>query len=156
VYVSYTLTDFQGDKGIAVTVFDSRLRPLAGYALNHKPVLVAPVPASVNADQFWPASAVDPADGTLWVCFYDTRGDPKRTSAYFSCTFSTDGGVTWANPFRVASAPSDETQPGADSREYGDYEGLAAQNGVAHPVWTDSRDLGTRAEEIYTAAVTKP
>jgi len=154
VYLTYTLTDFQGDKGIAVSVFDSRLRPIAGYALDRKALLIAPAPPSVNADQFWPASAVDPSNGTLWVCFYDTRGDPKRTSAYFSCTYSTDGGVRWTAPFRAASAPSDETQPGADPREYGDYEGLAVANGVAHPIWTDSRDLAAKADEIYTAAVT--
>ena len=154
VYVTYTLTDFQGDKGIAVTVFDSRLRPIAGYPVAKKALLIAPTPASVNADQFWPASAVDPSTGTLWACFYDTRGDPKRTSAFFSCTFSTDGGARWAKPFHAASVASDETQSGADSREYGDYEGLAVADGTAHPIWTDSRDLATRAEEIYTTTLT--
>ena len=154
VYVTYTLTDFQGDKGIAVTVFDSRLRPLAGYPVGKKPLLVAPTPSSVNADQFWPASAVDPSTGTLWACFYDTRGDPKRTKAFFSCTFSRDGGRRWAKPFRAASVATDETQPGADSREFGDYEGLAVANGKAHPIWTDSRDLASRAEEIYTTTLT--
>jgi hypothetical protein len=154
VYVTYTLIDFQGDKGIAVTVLDSRLHPLAGYPVGRKALLIAPTPASVNADQFWPASAVDPSDGTVWACFYDTRGDPNRTRAFFSCTFSTDGGVTWATPVRAASVASDETRPPADRREYGDYEGLAVANGVAHPIWTDSRNLATRAEEIYTTTLT--
>ena len=27
-------------------------------------------------------------------------------------------------------------------------------NSVAHPVWTDSRDLGSLAEEIYTTTLT--
>jgi hypothetical protein len=153
VYVTYTLTDFQGDKGIAVTVFDSRLRPVAGYARDHKALLIAPAPASANADQFWPASAVDPSDGTLWACFYDTRGDPNRTRAWFSCTFSIDGGVNWAKPSHAASVATDETQKGADTREFGDYEGLAVQNGIAHPIWTDSRDLKTRAEEIYSTTL---
>jgi len=155
VYITYTLTDFQGDKGIAVTVFDSRLHPIAGYPVGKKALLIAPTPAAVNADQFWPASAVDPSDGTVWACFYDTRGDRKRTRASFSCTFSTDGGVSWTKPFRAASVASDETQPGADPREYGDYEGLAVANGVAHPIWTDSRNLATRAEEIYTTTLTR-
>jgi BNR repeat-like domain len=155
VYVTYTLTDFQGDKGIAVTVFDSRLRPLAGYAANKKALLIAPAPPSANADQFWPASAVDPSDGTVWVCFYDTRGDPKRTSAFYSCTFSADGGVSWAKPVHAASVASDETKPGADTREYGDYEGLAVANGIAHPIWTDSRHLATRGEEIYTTTLSR-
>ena len=52
-----------------------------------------------------------------------------------------------------AVGPKDE-KPGADPREYGDYEGLAVGNSVAHPVWTDSRDLGSLAEEIYTTTLT--
>jgi hypothetical protein len=155
VYVTYTLTDFQGDKGIAVTVFDSRLRPLAGYPVRKQALLIAPRPVSVNADQFWPASAVDPTDGTLWACFYDTRGDPKRTRAFYSCTYSTDGGVSWVKPVRAASVASDETKAEADTREYGDYEGLAVANGVAHPIWTDGRKLATHGEEVFTTTLTR-
>jgi hypothetical protein len=155
VYVTYTLTDFQGDKGIAVTVFDSRLRPLVGYPVHKQALLIAPAPLSANSDQFWPASAVDPSDGTFWTCFYDTRGDPKRTRAYYSCTYSTDGGGTWAKPVRAASAASDETKATADPREYGDYEGLAVANGVAHPIWTDGRKLASRGEEIYTTTLSR-
>jgi hypothetical protein len=154
VYVTYTLTDFQGDKGIAVTVFDGALRPLAGYPREQKSLLIAPVPANVNADQFWPASAVDTKTGYLWACFYDTQGDPKRKSAFFSCTFSRDGGISWAGPIHAATVPSNETQRGADPHEYGDYEGLAVAGGTAHPIWTDSRDLATRAEEIYSTSLT--
>ena len=154
VYVTYTLTNFQGDQGAAVTVFNSRLRALAGYPLTKKALLVAPTPKSENADQFWPASAVDPSTGALWACFYDTRGDPKRTSAFYSCTVSSDGGRSWAPRIHAATVASDETVPGADPREYGDYEGLAVANGIAHPIWTDSRDLGTLAEEIYTTTLT--
>jgi hypothetical protein len=152
--VSYALTDFQGDEGAAVTIFNSRLRALAGYPLHQTALLVAPTPKSANADQFWPASAVDPSTGAVWACFYDTRGDPRRTSAFYSCSVSRDGGQTWAQPVHAATVASDETVPGADPREYGDYEGLAVGNGVAHPVWTDSRDLGSFAEEIYTTTLT--
>ena len=69
---------------------------------------------------------------------------------FYACTVSRNGGRTWAPRVRAASVASDETQPGADLRQYGDYEGLAVANGVAHPIWTDSRDLRTFAEEIYT------
>ena len=55
----------------------------------------------------------------------------------------------------AASAPSDETQPGADVHEFGDYEGLAVASGVAHPIWTDGRDLGRLGEEIYTTSLTE-
>ena len=65
------------------------------------------------------------------------------------------GGVTWVRPVRAATTPSNETVRRATSFEYGDYEGLAAAGGVAHPLWTDSRDLTTRAEEIYTTVLTR-
>jgi hypothetical protein len=54
----------------------------------------------------------------------------------------------------VASRASNERRAESDSSEYGDYEGLAALNGMAHPMWSDSRDLTTLAEEIYTASIT--
>jgi hypothetical protein len=44
----------------------------------------------------------------------------------------------------------------ATSFEYGDYAGLAAANGVAHPMWTDTRDLASNGEEIYTTALQLP
>src|SRR5207237_785585 len=103
----------------------------------------------------WPASAVDSSDGALWVCFYDTTGDPAQRRVHYVCTISRDGGTTWAKPVRAASVASDETQPGVDARQYGDYEGLAVANGVAHPIWTDSRDLATEAEEIYTTRLSE-
>jgi len=148
-YLSYAKTDFGGDEGVFVKAFDSRLRPLLGGP-NDDGVAVAPAPRDTRPDQFWPASAVDSSTGALWVCFYDTNGDPARRTAFYLCTVSRDGGRTWATGVRAASVASDETQPGADTRQYGDYEGLAVANGVAHPIWTDSRDLGTFGEEIYT------
>ena len=33
----------------------------------------------------------------------------------------------------------------------GYYQGLAVMNGLAHPIWTDTRHLHTHGEEIYTA-----
>jgi len=114
---------------------------------------INPPDGSVRADEFWPASAVDRSTGRLWTCYYDTRGDPRRTRAFYSCTASGDGGQRWTRPVRAASKPSNETARGADFREYGDYEGLAAAAGEAHPVWTDSRSLRPRREEIYTTTL---
>jgi hypothetical protein len=150
VYVSYTTTDFGGDEGVFVSAFDRALRPI-----REEGTPVAPAPRSVRPDQFWPAAAVDASDGAVWVCFYDTGGDPARKQAFYSCSVSRDGGATWAPRVHAASVASDETQPGADLRQYGDYEGLAVANGVAHPIWTDSRDLPTLAEEIYTTRLTQ-
>jgi hypothetical protein len=144
VYVSYTQTDVGGDEGVVVKAFD----PALGQ-VREDGSAVAPAPRRVRPDQFWPASAVDPSTGAVWVCFYATAGHPRK-QAFYSCTVSRDGGRTWAPRVRAASVASDETQPGADLRQYGDYEGLAVADGVAHPIWTDSRDLGVLGEEIYT------
>ena len=152
VYVSYARTAVTGVQGIFVTVLDSRLKVIGGSATSPAPVPVAPVPGPerTRPERFWPASAVDSSDGALWVCFYDTTGDPEQRRVHYVCTISRDGGKTWAKPVRAASVASDETQQGADARQYGDYEGLAVAKGVAHPIWTDSRDLATLGEEIYT------
>ena len=152
VYVSYARTNVTGVQGIFVTTFDSRLRLLAGSASSPPRFPVAPSP--IATDRFWPQSAVDPSNGALWICFYDTRGDVARRRAFFSCTASTDGGKTWRRLVRAASVASDETQAGADARQYGDYEGLVVSNGVAHPIWTDSRNLRKLGEEIYTTRLT--
>ncbi len=85
--------------------------------------------------------------GWLWVCYYDTRGDRSRLAAVYSCTASPDGGRGFAPPAPAASVASNERQPGADSHGFGDYEGLAVFGGVAHPIWTDSRDLDRLGEE---------
>jgi hypothetical protein len=153
VYVSYTGTDFTGDGGAAVTTFDSRLRPIAGYPVLTHHRVVARFADGTRSDQFWAQSAVDQTNGTLWLCFYDTAGDSGGTRAAYSCSFSRDGGRTWTRPVHAASVPSDETQPGA--AQYGYYQGVAAAGGVAHPIWTDTRDLGLLDEEIYTAALTE-
>ena len=114
------------------------------------PRQVNPPDGAVVSDQFWPAPAVDARTGDLWVCFYDTRDDPRRRASRFSCTVSSDGGTTWAQPLPVASAATDGTKSHY-RRPYGDYEGLVVAGGVAHPIWTDGRGLPSRAAEIYTA-----
>lgn len=154
VYVSYTGTHFRGNQGTALTTFTPALRPLSGYPVDRRSRIVAPSPEGVFADQFWPQPAIDRSTGTLWICHYDTRGDKARKRARYSCTLSRDGGRTFAPPVAIASVPSDATQPGA-IRQYGYYQGLAVANGVAHPIWTDTRDLPSHAEEIYAARVTE-
>jgi len=153
VYVSYTGTAFTGDQGPALTTFDSRLRPLAGSPLRGQHRIVGRNPAHRYATQFWVQSAVDQTDGAVWLCFYDTAGDPAQTRAHYSCSVSRDGGRTFSRPVRAASVASDESLPGA--RQYGYYQGLAVANGVAHPIWTDTRHLASLAEEIYTARLTR-
>jgi hypothetical protein len=88
------------------------------------------------------------------VCFYDTGADTTRRTARYSCTASADGGATWPVARPVASVASNETHKPAIDFQFGDYEGLAVAGGVAHPIWTDGRDLAARGEEIYTTTLT--
>jgi hypothetical protein len=146
VYVTYATPDAAGRaQDVVIRAFDPLLAPLDAVHAVH--------PLDAKRDQFLPAAAVDEA-GRVWVCFYDTAADKTRHSARYSCTASVDGGETWAAPRPVASVASDETRYPAYSFQYGDYEGLAVAGGVAHPIWTDSRDLRTRGEEIYTTTLT--
>ena len=108
--------------------------------------------AARGADQFWPQSAVDASNGTVWMCFYDTLGDPARKRAFYSCTISRNGGRTWRPPIRAATVPSDETVPGSLGH-YGYHQGVAASGGIAHPIWTDTRELADFSEEIYTTSL---
>jgi hypothetical protein len=146
VYVTYATPDGSGrSEDVVVRSYDGLLAPLGPEHPVH--------PLDSRRDEFLPASAVDDA-GRLWVCFYDTAADATRRTARYTCTASTDGGATWAVPRAVASVASDETRKPAYSFQYGDYAGLAVAGGVAHPIWTDSRDLLVRGEEIYATTLT--
>lgn len=153
VYMTYVQTQLYGAQSVRLTVLDARLKTLMGYPLTRLGVPVADV-GTAKRDQFWSHAAVDATTGALWVCFYDTKGDPARKRTRFSCSASLDGGTTFARPVAVASVPSDATGENSDLRGYGDYEGLVAQNGVAYPIWTDTRHNSTHSTEIYTATLT--
>ena len=122
-------------------------------------------------DRFNQWLSVDPVTGEVNVSFYDTRND--TTGARFMTDIflsrSSDG-ATWPSNVRVSSQSSNEHDcnglfpcPGINyGNQQGDYSGLAAFGGVAHPVWTDSRDqlkpaagcrTGLAMEEVFTAAV---
>jgi hypothetical protein len=111
-----------------------------------------------GGDQFNQWLAVDPSDGSVNVGYYDT-GTHGATSTLYTVARSTDDGATYsAAP--VANAPTDESccAPSVNlGNQYGDYEGIAAFDGVVRPVWTDRRqdviDLGLR-EEVFTATLT--
>ncbi|MDX6426112.1 MAG: hypothetical protein QOD52_1517 [Gaiellaceae bacterium] len=146
VYLTYDAPDASGRaQDVMIRAFDSSLVPFGPAHAVH--------PLDAKRDEFLPASAVDDA-GRVWVCFYDTVADKTRRTARYSCTASVDGGETWALPHPVASVASDETSYPSFSFQYGDYEGVTVAGGVAHPIWTDSRDLLTRGEEIYTTTLT--
>lgn len=106
---------------------------------------------TVPAYQFHPAISVAP-NGTVGVSFYDTRDDqPANQKTHQYSAFSTDGGATWSANTRVTTGQSDESGAG-DPNDYGDYQGLdAAPTSFFFQVWTDSRQPGTRNEDMVAA-----
>ena len=148
VYVTWTGPRAGGvDQDVLVRSFSPSLEPLA-------PPTPVSVPASARrGDQFHGAASFDQSDDRLWICFYDTGADPRGVRARYSCTASRDGS-RWAPTLPVASVASDETTDAALDSGYGDYEGVLAAAGVAHPIWTDSRLSRSRGEEIFTTALT--
>ncbi len=136
------------DLDVFARTYDAALRPRA------EALRVTPPEGETASDQFQPTAALDPNGKLIWVCFYDTRGDPTRNTVRFSCTASSDG-IRWRPPVPVASVRSNETGASASPYQYGDYQGLAiGADGVAHPIWTDARDLAGGDEEIYTTTLT--
>ncbi len=146
VYLTYSKPDSTGRaQDVAVRVFDQNLVPVGTERTVHPP--------DSGRDEFMATSALDD-QGRLWVCYYDTGADRSRTTVRYTCTASADGALTFALPRPVATVASNETKRPALPFQYGDYEGLAVAGGVAHPIWTDARDLATGGEEIYTSTLT--
>lgn len=88
-------------------------------------------PLHNGADHFFPALAVDPTNGDVYVSFYDRRADPRNRAAIVTLARSTDHGRTFANyawtkqPFTMRNV------------FMGDYSGLAARGGHVYGVWTE-------------------
>lgn len=131
------------------------------------PVRVNDDPAGTVKDQFNQWLSVDPVTGTINLSWNDARNDPADTKTDIYTSDSTNGGTSFAPNVKVTTAVSDESaaNPAADSgNQYGDYEGIAAYGGIAHPIWTDGRldaaiDPATGqpiGEEVFTATVTTP
>ena len=132
------------------------------------------LPFKVDRFNHW--MSVDPITGDVAISFYDTRNDQIGTR-YTTDTYlavSKDGGQTWNSPdIRVSNISSNEHDCGGVypcsginyGNQQGDYEGLVSYNGVAYPIWTDSRrqldtitgcsrNLGM--EEVFSARVLVP
>jgi hypothetical protein len=109
-----------------------------------------------GGDEFNQWLAVDPIDGSVNVAYYDT-GTPGAAATIYTLARSTTQGASYSSQ-AVANAPTDETTGAGVNlgNQYGDYEGIAAFDGIVRPVWTDRRadviTLGLR-EEVFTAAL---
>jgi len=94
-----------------------------GGATWSEPVRVNDDPVRDGKAQFFTWMAVDPADGSVNVAFYDRRG-LEGTRTGLTLARSLDGGKTWRN-HRVDLAPF-ECNPGVF---FGDYLGVDAVDG---------------------------
>ncbi len=132
-------------------------RSTNGGATWSAPVRVNDDPTGMANDQFNQWLAVDPADGSISVSFYDTRNDPTHVSTDVYYARSTNGGTTFGANVKVTTESTNEAILGANfGNQYGDYEGIAAMGGSVHPVWTDRRSSLTSdlREEVFTATIT--
>lgn len=151
VYVTYATLGPDESQDVAVVVFDSALQPISRGLIG---------PNKKKTDQFWPTSTVDAKTGRLWACFYDTTGDSDRNHAWFVCTSSSNG-KRWSELVRTTSVSANQPvlwqdaliAGYGDSGGWGGYVSVAAADGVAHPLWVDTRDVGGNQEEIFGSNV---
>jgi len=149
VFVTYGVGWPGEPQSVRVGVFADSLQ-----RLSHG--LVWPSP---DADQFWPASALD-STGRLRTCFYDTTGDENRGHAWYVCASSRDG-RRWSRPVRASRDSSSPEVLWEDARVYafGDLVGFGGQTAVVaarggvHPFWIDTRNLGGNRQEVFSSTL---
>jgi hypothetical protein len=127
----------------------------------------------VNAErrgaQFLPRIALDQTTGLVAVGWHDCQNDIgdnhfgdtdgiKNDDAMYYMT-TTDGSGVFAPEIRVSKGVSNSADAN-NGIDFGDYTGLAFQDGVAHPAWADNSDsTGDNPNgklhqfDIYTASV---
>jgi alpha-tubulin suppressor-like RCC1 family protein len=99
-------------------------------------------------DSWQPAIALDQSTGLVTVVWYDRRDDSGNALYRTYYTQSTDGGLTWlASQGQVSTYQSD---PRIDCNGTGDYMGMTAADGVARPVWVDTRN---GSPQLFTAGI---
>jgi hypothetical protein len=104
-------------------------------------------PVHDGADQFFQWMAVDPADGSANVVFYDRRGDPKNSQQIVVLARSTDAGQTFQN-YTWTDQPFD-----AQGIFMGDYTGIAALNGRVYGIWTEKPENKNSRDTIIRIGV---
>lgn len=102
-----------------------------------------------SAAQWFPWLAIDES-GIVHVVWYDRRGNGSDIDVYM--TRSVNGGASYEPNVRVTAAaftPVLPWEPGA-AAFIGDYNGIAASNGIAYPFYQDSREGN---QDVYVSLV---
>lgn len=84
-------------------------------------------------DQFLGHIAIDPTNGDIFIVYYDRQHSANNLFIDTYVAFSTDGGETFMHR-RITDKPF--AAPGKEVF-FGDYNGIAAYNGIVRPIWTD-------------------
>jgi hypothetical protein len=106
------------------------------------PVRVNNDPVKNGKVQFFTWMAIDPADGSINVIFYDRR-DGKGTETGLTLARSIDGGKTFVN-YKVELPPFS-----ANARVFfGDYSSISAFNGRVVPVFMHFAENGRLAVSV--------
>jgi hypothetical protein len=93
------------------------------------------------ADQWWQWSALNPRTGEVVTAYYDRLYGACMAEGCMDITFRRSGGGFVRVTTDSMPPPNDFPAPNGYSLFFGDYMGLAVgRDGVAHPVWTDSRN----------------
>jgi hypothetical protein len=99
---------------------------------------------SVQRDHAMEWITVDPTDGSLYVIFYDRRGDPNNALATVTLARSSDGGRTFKN-YSWSDTQSDPKQA-----TLGDYIGIGAYGGLVYGAWPENARAPGEAPKVYT------
>ena len=104
-------------------------------------------PVQVNDDRggashFLPSIAIDQSTGNIAIGWYDTRNDATGVKTEFFTALSGDGGQTFSANVMVSRGQSNAADPqlhpfGRDF-QYGNYTGMAFQQGIFSPAWSDN------------------
>lgn len=105
-------------------------------------------------DQFMPAIGVGP-DGTVDIVWYDKRDDPDNHRFHLYHAYSTDGGETWSENLRVSEVAVDEQYSHHQNGMIfmGDYIDIDHSEGMAYPVWVDTRN---QQADAFIAHIQRP
>jgi hypothetical protein len=96
---------------------------------------------TIPTDQFWQWSAKSPKTGQVVVAFYDRQYGDCQASGCMDITLRRSNGSFVRVTSDSMPPPNDFPAPNGFSTFFGDYMGLAVgSDGIAHPVWTDSRN----------------
>ncbi|MEP7000880.1 MAG: exo-alpha-sialidase [bacterium] len=106
-----------------------------------KPTRVNDDPQHNGKDQFMQWAAVDPSDGSVYVVFYDRRGDSLNARPIVVLARSTNGGRTFTN-----YAWTDTSFDPRESQFLGDYSGLSALDGKVYGIWAEEAQTAAKVE----------